>query len=135
SAYLDPANSNLQVAVEVRDPNNVVIGTAVPANGNRETYLNSAPALISGIYTFNVSGVGSSTGDYWLWVRLNTASEVETDGPPAGDDTVATAQNLSSGFSSLAGAPSKVQQAAVLGIADGSIGGALAPDYYAIPMA
>jgi hypothetical protein len=133
SGWIDPVNGNLQSTVEVRDPNNNVIATAIPANGNRPTFLQSAPAKTSGIYTISIAGVGNSTGDYFLWLRLNTATENETGGAFGRDDTIATAQNIDSAFATLAGAPSQVQQAAILGLGD--TGSPLGPDYYSFSLA
>lgn len=95
-----PTSLGLQPRVELFDPANVSLGFAQA----------SAPGLITGVQTFNittggvyriqVSGAGSTVGGYTVQVVLNAALELEglALSPPITNNTLATAQNINGAF-------------------------------------
>ncbi|WP_164100707.1 pre-peptidase C-terminal domain-containing protein [Candidatus Laterigemmans baculatus] len=111
----------LQPTIEILDPSGTVVGSG-EAVGVREAAVALAPATAGGIYTIRVGGVAGSMGLYSVRAVLNADIEREFYGGE--NDSIATAHNLESSFTSLL---KGAERGAILGRADG-IGTGLGPD-------
>src|SRR5262245_27906144 len=108
-------SGGLQPSVELRNPASTVIGSATAAAATQVALLQTAPAATGGTYTFTVSGVGGSTGNFSLQVILNTAVESEGTISGATNNTLATAQNIDGSFITLRTSVASASRGAVLG--------------------
>jgi uncharacterized repeat protein (TIGR01451 family) len=117
--------AGLQPSVAVYDPANSLLGTATAGAAGSAALLQCVPVASAGTYTFVVSGA-SGTGSYTARATLNAALENEAYGGAA-NDTIATAQDLSSTAVALATGADRM---AVLG----GIAGAADTDVYSFSL-
>jgi immune inhibitor InhA-like protein len=108
-------SGGLQPKVELRNPASTVIGSATAAGAGQPALLQTAPAATGGTYTFTVSGVGGTTGNFSLQVILNAAIESEGTISGATNNTRATAQNIDGSFITLRTSVASASRGAVLG--------------------
>ena len=124
TVLVTPTSSTLQPSVQLLDPANTVIGTATAAAANQdavlETVATDSPS--TGTYKIVVSGASSTTGGYTLQVYLNAALELEHLIVGASNDTIGTAQSLSTAFSTATTSVASAQRAALLGTTDPATG-------------
>ena len=122
---VDPSESTFRPRVDLLGPTGARLGGATSVTAGACALLQSAAITTPGIYTFEVGGVGVSTGRYTAQVVLNSALEEEMcDG--AVNDTLATAQRLTNSFITLEG---RAARGAVMGrTASGQ------SDYYAFQL-
>ncbi len=78
------------------------------------------PAATAGTYTMTVGGAGGTTGNYTVQVILNAALEMEGTLPGVSNDTLATAQDISSSFINLHTSVGDAQRGAVTGAITGA---------------
>ncbi|MFH0879662.1 MAG: S8 family peptidase, partial [Lentisphaerota bacterium] len=110
AAYVTPS-SYLQAALELRGPENNLLGQAQGVGPGRDALLAGVPAGTGGVFTLTVGGVDGMIGPYSLRVVLNADLENEHhQGPP--NQPRGMAQNLDPAFMDLPGGGSR---AAVLG--------------------
>ncbi|HKD36801.1 MAG TPA: dockerin type I domain-containing protein, partial [Pirellulales bacterium] len=109
-------SSGLQAQVSVTGPG--VSSTASSASAGAPAVLQTVAISSDGTYSLVVAGLASSTGSYSIQVYLNAAVSTSMVGG-AGNHTIATAQSLDSGFTTLSGTS---QRAAVVGTITSSIG-------------
>ncbi|REJ69191.1 MAG: hypothetical protein DWQ31_05400 [Planctomycetota bacterium] len=102
-------------ALELQDDGNATLATATAAAPGDDVVLQAIATTGAGTYTVTVSGDGGSTGAYQLWFVLGAAVEVESHGG-GGNDTLAAAQDLDGGFTSLGLVDT--ERVAVLGTSD-----------------
>jgi hypothetical protein len=115
SIIVTPAIS-LQAQVSVTGPG--LSQTAASPSAGAQVALQNLAISSAGTYSFVVSGSASTTGSYTIQVDLNAAVSTSTISGP-GNHTIATAQSLDPGFTTLSGTS---QRAAVLGTITSSIG-------------
>jgi hypothetical protein len=108
-------SGGLQPSVELRNPASTVIGSATAEAATQVALLQTAPAATGGTYTFTVSGIGGTTGNFSLQVILNAAKESEETISGATNNTLATAQNISASFITLRSSLASASRGAVLG--------------------
>ena len=92
TVLVEPA-SNLRPTVNLRDPGNVLLGSATAAQAGAKVVLQTIPTTGGGTYTITVGGASGTMGGYTVSVTLNAALEEEDLGG-ATNNTPATAQNL-----------------------------------------
>ena len=109
---VSPASASLQPTVELRDPSNTVIGSAMAGAPGGPALIQTAPAAAGGTYTFTVGGASGSTGTYTLRAILNAALETEGLLPGASNDTLMSAQDIDASFVAL---PQGTSRGAVTG--------------------
>ncbi|HEY2415839.1 MAG TPA: S8 family serine peptidase, partial [Pirellulaceae bacterium] len=120
----------VQGSIELRDPNNVLLGSTSTATAGATILLQTIPVVTAGTYTINVSSANGSRGAYTVFAVLNAALELESSGGGS-NDSLATAQNIASSFINLPGLPATVTRGAVLGTSGVQTGN---DDYYAVPL-
>lgn len=108
--------SGLQAQLSVTGPG--VSQAATSAAVGAQAVLQNLAISGDGTYSFTVSGIANTTGSYTIQVYLNAAVSTSSVGG-AGNHTVATAQSIDSGFTTLSGTS---QRAAVLGTITSSVG-------------
>src|SRR5215831_2235515 len=88
---------SLQATIELRDPSNILLGSATAGAVGQEALLQTVPTsnAETGTYTITIGGANNTTGTFHVRVALNAALEDEAHGG-ASNDTVATAQDLNS---------------------------------------
>ena len=105
-------DGQLQPTVQLIDPNNAVIGTATAAAGqNALIQATATTGTTTGTYQIVVGGSAGTTGNYTVQVTLNAAVEAEGVIAGATDNTIATAQNIDSSFTTLLTVASTAQAA------------------------
>jgi hypothetical protein len=97
----------LEPQITVAGPG-VNVTASAPAAGTAAT-IQTIPIVSAGTYTFTVSGLNGTNGNYQLTTDLNAAVSTSTSG--GGNHTLAAAQDIDSGFATLAGTS---QRAAVI---------------------
>ncbi|MFT3787559.1 MAG: pre-peptidase C-terminal domain-containing protein [Tepidisphaeraceae bacterium] len=97
------------------DPSGTALGTATASGPGLTALLNTLPVTTAGTYTIKVESDGSTSGNYAVTATLNGLIEAESAGG-SGNDTVATAQDLTDRLDSINGGPSAIS---VLGTPDG----------------
>src|SRR5215831_7416389 len=107
---------SLQATIELRDPSNILIGSATAGAVGQEALLQTVPASSAGTYTITIGGADNTTGTFHVRAVLNAQLESEAHGGPS-DDTLATAQDLAP--SAIALRPTS-DRMAVLGDFDGN---------------
>jgi len=115
--------SGLTGTVTLLGPGGNTIGTATGSGPGATVVLETAPVTTAGTYSLVASGFGGSTGTYTLQAILNAAYKPVTDII----DTIGTAYELTSAFTSLGTTP-YADRAGVNGVLSSS------PDYYAVPL-
>jgi hypothetical protein len=126
-----PGLGGLQATIAVANPSNVVIGSVTAAAAGSDAVLQTIPIPTGGVYTITVGGASSTMGLYTAQAILNAAVQNDLHGGPS-NNTIATAQDLTSSFTALA---SGVSRGAVLGKVEGTIpAGPDAFGYEAIPV-
>ncbi len=98
SIAIDQA-ATLASTITIRNPSNVVIGTASGPLAESIT-LSTGPLVDSGVYEVTVAGDGLTTGLYDMQVVVGGHHESESHGG-SDNGTQATAQNLAAGWSNL----------------------------------
>ncbi|MEM7391436.1 MAG: S8 family serine peptidase, partial [Verrucomicrobiota bacterium] len=108
---LHPA-PELRGRIALRDPSNILLGSAMGSGPGDPVLLPAVPVTQTGVYAIAVSGLDSTAGSYTLEAFLNTAIEAENY---AGllNDTAATAQDLDNVFIPLG--PTGCLRGAVIG--------------------
>jgi extracellular elastinolytic metalloproteinase len=101
SVAIDSVASGLQPVIKVFDPSNNPVGTATATGAGKSISLSNLPISAAGVYTVEVSGVGTTTGAYRVRVLADTAVEAQAFGG-AVSNTQATAQPLGSAFETIA---------------------------------
>jgi hypothetical protein len=122
-----PPSKTLAPTVEIRDSSNNLLGSASAGVG-LNALLQTVPVPAAGTYRVVVGG-GSSVGTYNAQVTLNAALENEGIVTGAGDDTRATAQDLSGTFLTLQTPQAAAQRGAVVGQFQGN------DDFYSFTVA
>lgn len=79
--------------VEVRDPNNVLVGNGTASNSN--LFLPSMDLVESGTYQIFIDGASGSSGDYEIEFVLNAVVEAES-ATGVGNSDLANAENIDS---------------------------------------
>jgi hypothetical protein len=102
----------LQGTITLTDPNGKQIGSGTASAVGKDAVLQTVPVTVGGTYTLSVGGASGTTGLFTARIILNSAVQNELHGGPS-DDTIATAQDLTSAFLSLGTAGGS--RAAVLG--------------------
>ena len=95
-------DANLIGAITLEDPVGNVIASATAAGPGDDVVLQTAPIATAGTYSLIVSDSGGTTGDYTLQAILNAAYKPST----GTNNSIASAYDLSSAFSSLGTTPS-----------------------------
>jgi len=113
SVLLDPSFS-LAGSIEIIAPDNTTVGSAIGSVTNQTVLLQTAPAVVGGVYTIRIGGDSGTIGQYSFEIIVNAALEEETYGGPSNDDT-GSAQSLESSFISL---PNGATRGAVIGQTD-----------------
>jgi hypothetical protein len=126
SVLLNGTTAGLQPTVQLLDPSNNLLATAMAAAAGQPVFLNTSAVSAPGTYTITVGGAAGTTGLYTVQVILNAALEAENNGGVS-NDTRATAQNIDPSFITLQTADASASRGAVLG---GNSAGAWT-DYYA----
>lgn len=98
--------STLRSSITVTGPGGTNQTFSASTNG-AVAQLQSIPITTAGVYTLAVASVASTTGHYKLGVTVNVALESESNGG-ATNNSLATAQNLDSVFTSLGSGISRV---------------------------
>jgi hypothetical protein len=124
TVVVDP-DATLRPTIELRDPSDVVIGTAQAAAAGQDAVLQTVATTGAGMYTVMIGGVADSTGEFSVELILNAAVEEETHDGPANDEA-ATAQDIDASFISLG--VGSAGRAAVVGTANAS------EDWYAFSL-
>ncbi|MBI1313173.1 hypothetical protein GC176_17925, partial [bacterium] len=93
-------NGSLQPDVEILDSAAATLAATTSSAVGDSLVIQTVAATSSGTYTINVGGASSTTGTYSLDVTLNAAIEPEQSGG-AGNDSLATAQDLTASFLTL----------------------------------
>lgn len=104
-------SSFLQPVVELRDPSNLLIGSASAVSAGQEAMIQAAGVATAGTYTIKVAG-GLTSGSYTLRVILNSALENESHGGGS-NDSLTDAQDINGSFIDLGAAGA--QRGAVTG--------------------
>ena len=94
--------ATLQPTIELYDPGDALIGSALSGGAGQDVVLQTVPAAAGGTYTVTVGGAAGSTGPYTVQVILNAAVEAEQHGGPS-NDTLHTAQDIDPSFLALTG--------------------------------
>lgn len=123
------AASTLQPTIELRDPNGVVVATAVAPAAGQAAVLQVGPAAALGTYTITVGAVAGADV-YLLRAYLNAAVEAEALGGPT-NGSLSTAQDINSSLISLQ-TGSTAQRGAVRGQLSAS---GPDDDYYSLNLA
>ena len=110
--------------VTLKGPGGTTIGIATGSGPGATVVLESAPIATTGTYSLIVGGSGGTTGAYTLQAILNAAYKPST----FSNNTIGTALNLSSAFSSLGTTPF-ADRAGVVGTL-----GTNPSDFYAISL-
>ena len=118
--------AGLQPTVTLTDPSSAVIASATAAAPGQNALIETAPAATAGTYTMTVGGAGGTTGAYTVQATLNAALEVEGNISGAHNDTLATAQDISSSFTTVSTSLASAQRGAVVGVTDNAGYGASA---------
>jgi hypothetical protein len=117
TVLLRATEASLQPSIEVRDPSNVLIGTATAGAAGQNVLLQGVPAGANGVYTFTVSGAGGTIGNYSVQIVLN--ANLEAEGVLTGDNnTTGNAQNIDSSFLTLQTSLATATRGAVMGTTD-----------------
>jgi len=119
-------SSALRPTVELLDLSSNVIATASAAAAGQDAVIQSFAIPASGTYTLRVSGAAGTTGSYTLQAILDASVESE-EHFGGSDDTVATAQSVSSSFVTLA---TGISRGAVIG----QLTAANLTDYYSFTL-
>ncbi|HET9217515.1 MAG TPA: sialidase family protein, partial [Terriglobia bacterium] len=90
SLILTPTAPFFQPRIELFDPNNDSQGFASALAAGQIASIQTSLASLGGVYSFAVSGVGSSIGSYTLQVILNSAFELEGKVPGVTNDTLSS---------------------------------------------
>jgi len=98
---ITPTALTLQPSVVLRNPANAVIASGTAAGAGQNAILQNVTAASSGVYTISVGGSASTTGGYSVEVTLNSALENEGNLAGSTNETLGTAQDLSTAFTSL----------------------------------
>ncbi|HET9218893.1 MAG TPA: PKD domain-containing protein, partial [Terriglobia bacterium] len=77
SVILTPTAPALTPRIELFDPNNVSLAFALAPGPGQIAAIQTQPATLGGLYTFDVTGAAGSLGGYTLQVILNSAFELE----------------------------------------------------------
>jgi hypothetical protein len=77
SVILTPTAPALIPRIELFDPNNVSLGFGLALAAGQIAAIQTQPATLGGVYTFDVTGVSGTLGAYTLQIILNSAFEVE----------------------------------------------------------
>ncbi|HEY5312841.1 MAG TPA: pre-peptidase C-terminal domain-containing protein, partial [Pirellulales bacterium] len=104
------AGGGLEPSLNIQGPGGFNASASATAP-NLAAVLEPAAVTTSGTYTFLISGVANTLGDYTLAAYVNAAIQTEQYGGPS-NNSLATAQSLASSFISLGGAGTR---GAVLG--------------------
>lgn len=96
---VDPA-AGLRPVLELRNPENVVVGAVTAAAAGSEAVLQHLAAPTTGTYTVTLSAAAGTTGAYTLTATLNAALEGEAH-EGASNNTFGTAQGLDGAFVDL----------------------------------
>lgn len=118
SVIVTPTAPGLQPSVQLLDPSSGTLGIASAGAAGQIAGMQTIPASVAGVYTFAVSGVGSTVGAYSLQVILNSAFELEGNVAGAVNNTAATAQDISASVISLGPTLPPAGRGAVLGETD-----------------
>src|SRR5262249_46954194 len=106
TVLVHPTAAGLQPTVTLTPPSGPPSSPTAPAAG-QDAVLQTVPAVVGGIYTITVGGVGTTTGGYTAQVILNAAQEAEGHGGPANNSPL-TAQNIDASAVSLGGSASRL---------------------------
>lgn len=118
SIAVDPA-AGLDVAVAVRNPAGIIIGSASAGGQGFDEVVHALAASGAGTYTVDVSSAGNTTGTFNIKLILNSELEFEGAGGPT-NDTPATAENFVNSFIPLG--VGTASRGAVLGTLPSPIG-------------
>jgi hypothetical protein len=106
--------------VELRGPPNALLASAAAGSG-QNALLQTVTGTTGGVYTIRVTGT-SGTGLYTVGVTLNAALEREGLFPGAGNNAVATAQDLNPSFVNLTTTLTSAGRGGAVGTGDGAGG-------------
>ncbi len=98
--------ATLRPTIELRDPSNVLIGTATATAAGTYALLQTGAVAVGGVYKITVGGAASTSGTYTVKAFANTALEAEQYGG-ATNDSRASAQDIGASFTSLGGGASR----------------------------
>jgi subtilisin family serine protease len=117
-----PTVPGLRPGVQLFDPSNTLLGTAVAGANGQQAILQTVSAPTAGTYTIRVGGSAGTTGSYTLQLILNAAVELEGRLPGQTNNTLATAQNIVGSAFNLQATLVEAERAAVLGTTDAAGG-------------
>ncbi len=105
----------MQPRIEIFDASNVSLGFAVAPAAGQIASIQTRASNLGGVFSFSVSGSGTTTGGYTLQVILNSAFELEGRVVGSTNDTAATAQALDDSFVTLNAPLGQAKRGAVRG--------------------
>ena len=126
TVVVKPSGATLQPTIVLRDPANHFIDSATAVAQGFATAVFTAPVDTAGTYKIIVSGLSGSQGGFSLQVTLDSTVEAEGVLTSSSNNTLGTAEDLSSSAFLLGG--SGAQRLAIVGTTE-----AATPDYYQFP--
>lgn len=101
TVIMHPTSSMLQSIVELYAPGGSTPIALASAAAGQDAVIQAAPAATAGLYTVKLKSAGGTIGAFTHQVVLNSLAEGESYSGPA-NDTLATAEDLSASFISIA---------------------------------